>query len=133
MLFLLFLMPMTTLAQHTLTLKITNVKNTNGEIRAAIYDNSEDFLKFDKVFKAAAEDASKGTTTLTFKNVPVGTYAIAVFHDENSNEKLDTNFVGYPKEALGFSIGKMKTFGPPSFQECAFKLDADKELTIEIK
>lgn len=132
-LFILLMLPMTVIAQHTLKLQITNVKNTNGEIRAAMYSNEDDFLKFNKVFKASAEKAVKGNTTLVFKDIPQGTYAVAVFHDENSNEKLDTNFMGIPKEPLGFSIGKMKTFGPPSFKECAFKLESDREISIEIK
>tara|TARA_R110002051_G_scaffold324121_2_gene420135 strand:+ start:19199 stop:19609 length:411 start_codon:yes stop_codon:yes gene_type:complete len=133
LLFLILLFPMTIFAQHKVTLHITNVKNTKGEIRAALYTSKEDFLKFDKVFKAAAVKATKGKTTFIIANIPPGTYAIAVFHDENSNEKLDTNFMGIPKEPLGFSIGKMKTFGPPSFKECSFELDSHKEITIEIK
>jgi len=132
-LLLILLLPMTIFAQHKVTLHITNVKNTNGEIRAALYNTTEDFLKFDKVFKAAAVKAIKGKTTLMIEDIPSGTYAIAVFHDENSNKKLDTNFMGIPKEPLGFSIGKMKTFGPPSFKECSFELDSNKEITIEIK
>lgn len=133
LLFLILLLPMTIFAQHKVTLHITNVKNTKGEIRAALYNTTENFLRFDKVFKAAAVKAMKGKTILIMEDIPSGTYAIAVFHDENSNKKLDTNFMGIPKEPLGFSLGKMKTFGPPSFKECSFELDSDKEITIEIK
>jgi len=120
-------------AQYDLTVHVENIKNTNGEIRVAIYDKAAGFLKFDKVFKAAAKKAIKGKTTLVLKDIPSGTYALAVFHDENSNEKLDTNFMGIPKEPLGFSMAKMKTFGPPSFEECSFKLSGVRDITIEIK
>lgn len=131
--FLLLLFPMILTAQHTLTVYAENVKESKGKISVALYDTEEGFLKFDKVFKTSSSKAVKEKTTLTINNIPSGTYAMAIFHDENSNEKLDTNFMGIPKEPLGFSIGKMKTFGPPSFQECSFKLDSDKEIVIVIK
>jgi len=38
-----------------------------------------------------------------FEDIPPGTYALVVIHDENMNGKLDTNWVGIPKEGYGFS------------------------------
>jgi uncharacterized protein (DUF2141 family) len=64
-----------------------------------------------------------------------GTYAIAVVHDENKNEKLDTNFFGVPTEGYGFSNNKTGVFGAPSFKDCAFSIsNADThQLEIQIK
>ena len=36
--------------------------------------------------------------------LPEGEYAISLFHDENENKELDTNFIGIPKEAFGSTI-----------------------------
>ena len=36
-------------------------------------------------------------------NLPAGNYAVQVMHDENENNKLDTNFMGMPIEGYGFS------------------------------
>ena len=63
-------------------------------------------------------------------DVPAGTYAIAVFHDENGNNELDTNMFGVPKEPVAFSKAKMKLFGPPKFDECQFQVSSDTELII---
>ena len=41
-----------------------------------------------------------------------GTYSIGFFIDKNDNEKLDTNFLGIPKEQFGFSNDVMGRFGP---------------------
>ena len=121
------------MAQFDITVTVDNVKSTKGKVSVAVYDKAEGFLEFDTVFKAASQPSEKGSTKVVIKNVPQGTYAIAAFHDENDNGKLDTNMLGIPKEPLGFSKGKMKTFGPPSFKECAFEVSADFAITVPIK
>ena len=44
------------------------------------------------------------------------------FHDENSNEELDTNFIGIPKEGFGFSNDAFGKFGPKKFKEWLFEV-----------
>ena len=53
--------------------------------------------------------------TLLFDDLPSGTYALALIHDENGNGKLDT-MMGIPKEGFGFSKNPAIRFGPPSFK-----------------
>lgn len=130
--FLLLLLPVLGSAQHRLSVKIHGVKTSNGTINVAVYNKSDHFLKFDQVFKADSVKAEKGETRIYLENLPEGEYALAIFHDENGNEKLDTNWLGVPKEDIGFSKAKMKTFGPPHFKECAFKLLDHSEIEITL-
>lgn len=58
-----------------------------------------------------------GKSTVTFENVPPGVYAFAVIHDENSNHKLDKNFIGVPKEGFGFANNPKVNLSAPSFKE----------------
>ncbi|MDX5950255.1 DUF2141 domain-containing protein, partial [Azospirillum brasilense] len=51
-----------------------------------------------------------------------GTYAVQSFHDENQNLELDRNFLGLPKEGVGFSNDAPMRFGPPRY--------ADATLTV---
>lgn len=127
------LLPLVTMAQFDLTVTVNNVSSNDGKVSVAVYNSSDGFLKFDKVFKAAAVPSQMGSTEVLLKDLPKGTYAIAAFHDENGNDELDTNILGIPKEPLGFSKGKMKTFGPPSFEECAFELTSDLSISVPIK
>lgn len=120
----------TAAAQHTLKMEIKGVTSTQGKVSAALYTDQKSFLKFDKVFKAVSAKAVKGITTLIVEDIPDGNYAVAVFHDKNGNGKLDTNFLGIPTEPVAFSKAKMKTFGPPKFEECAFPIMKDTEITI---
>lgn len=54
-------------------------------------------------------------SSLVFNDLPSGTYALALIHDENGNGKLDT-MMGIPKEGFGFSKNPAIRFGPPSFK-----------------
>jgi uncharacterized protein (DUF2141 family) len=55
-------------------------------------------------------------TTLSFTNLPSGSYALALIHDENGNGKLDT-MLGIPREGFGFSRNPAIRFGPPKFAD----------------
>ena len=115
-------------AQHSLSVEVIGVKNSQGNINIAIYNSSEDFLKFDKVYKTDSIEAQSGITKILIEDLPIGSYALAIFHDENGNDELDTNWLGIPREAVGFSKAKMKTFGPPSFKDCLFEHLVDNDL-----
>lgn len=128
----LLVLPAIGFSQHDLSIEISNVKTSNGTINVAVYDESEGFLKFDRVFKTDSVLARKGKTQLKIKGLPDGQYALAIFHDENGNNKLDTNWLGIPKEDIGFSNARMKTFGPPPFEECAFRLNAHSQIQISL-
>ncbi len=119
-------------AQHNLSLTIDGVSSADGNINVALYTSQETFLKFDKVFDKGSAKAVKGKTVLKINGVPPGTYAIAVFHDENGNNELDTNMFGVPKEPVAFSKAKMKLFGPPKFDECQFQITSDTALVISL-
>ena len=61
-----------------------------------------------------------------------GEYALSIFHDENSNHKLDTTFIGIPKEGFGFSQNPYVFFGPPSFNKAKFVLKTRTKLKVKI-
>lgn len=62
-----------------------------------------------------------------------GTYMVAFYIDKNDNEKLDTNFLGVPKEQFGFSNDVMGRFGPPSFEAASFNHENETVLTMKAK
>lgn len=72
-------------------------------------------------------------TIFTFSNLKSGKYAVAVYHDENSNEKIDTNIWGVPEELYGFSNNVRGTFGPPSLEKQLFELHGAVIINIQLK
>jgi len=68
-----------------------------------------------------------------FEDVPPGTYALAVIHDENMNGKLETNWLGIPKEGYGFSNDAKGILGAPSFAAASFRYDGRSlDLTMSL-
>jgi uncharacterized protein (DUF2141 family) len=117
----------------TLEVEVHDVTSSEGDILIALYREEETFLKFEHVFRTKGAPASEGMTRVVISDLPLGQYALAIFHDENGNEKLDTNFIGIPKEPLGFSNAKLKTFGPPGFKECLVELQEDTTIKIALE
>jgi uncharacterized protein (DUF2141 family) len=133
---LLFLMIMGVLesqekAKTMIQLEITGIKNSTGFIQIAVFKSDTDFDK-DIFIKVIAIPASS-EVQVSIPDLEVGKYAIAVYHDENKNQKLDKNFVGIPKEGYGFSNNAVGKLGPPKFSESSFSLDTQlKKLSIRM-
>lgn len=101
---------------------VRNVSNAQGNVTVALCDKST-FLKRCNAVKS--QPASAGTVTMSFADVPPGRYAVTVYHDENSNKKLDRNFIGIPSEGYGFSRDAPVRMGPPAFDDAAFEVEQD--------
>ena len=105
---------------HDVVVNISNFKNNNGQVLVAIFNTKDSFLN--KGFKSAKVKIENNACSVTFKNLPKGTYAISMFHDENNNNKLDTNFMGIPKETYGCSNNAKGFFGPPKWEDAKFEI-----------
>ena len=75
----------------------------------------------DKAMKKAKVGITDKKATVTFNDISSGTYAVAIFHDENNDQKMNSNSLGVPKEGYGFSNNVTGAFGPPSFRRASFK------------
>jgi uncharacterized protein (DUF2141 family) len=102
---------------------VTGVRNDAGHVRVAVctrHDFLQPFCEHNASVRARA-----GSVTVRVPNVPPGAYAVQAWHDENDNGKIDTNFLGIPREGIGFSRDAPFRFGPPSFSDAAFRLGPD--------
>ena len=116
----------------TLHLQVQEVKAPLGVMRIALYDSEANFLDFKEVFASKVVPATMGTTTVVIDSLPAGTYAIALYQDQNDNDVMDKNWLGIPTEPLGFSNAQLRTFGPPSFKACAFTITAGENTNLSI-
>ncbi len=113
----------------TVEVTIPNITNENGLVYFALYNSEENFNARD-AFQVAQGTVVSGKTTVSFKNVPEGFYAITCYHDANSNQQMD--FDGYmPIEDYG-SSNNPTLFGPPQFGISKFKVE-DVDLNMEIR
>lgn len=117
---------------QTINLKISNLKSA-AILRIAFYKKENKFPDEGKfAFGKEVKPSKTGEVTLTFTDIPVGEYALALYQDSNGNKKLDTNIVGYPKEPFGFSQNIKPKFSAPTYEECKIIFNANNT-TFSIK
>src|SRR5215470_16798365 len=118
----------------TLTVRVTGARNTKGKIGVTLFQNAQGFPDdTSKAIRQQAVDIDPNTMSaqVVFNDLPLGTFAISVLHDENDNGKMDKNFVGMPREGYGASNNPKKKRRAPTFDEAKFSLNS-VEQSIEI-
>jgi uncharacterized protein (DUF2141 family) len=114
--------------------EIAGLRNDKGQVFCALYSSADGFPKDSKKAVARVTSAiSHQHAVCEFSGIAPGTYAVSVFHDENSNGKLDTNFMGIPREGVGASNNAKGHLGPPKFHDAAFHFSGsrlDLQITI---
>ena len=101
------------------TVMVEGVRNGKGEVRFALYDRASEF-PLGKQFDGLEVPAAPGEVSAVFRDVPPGIYAVAIHHDENSNNEMDLAFNLLPKEGYGFSNDAKVILMPPTFEAAAF-------------
>ena len=116
--------------------KILNIRNSTGTVACALFDSP---AGFPNEFLVSATNVMvikvrKNQARCDFEDIPPGTYAMAVIHDENMNGKLDTNWLGVPTEGYGFSNNATGVLGPPPYSAASFRYDGQTvQLTMSLK
>ncbi len=120
----------------TIIVHMTALKNLEGMVGVSLFNTSKGFPgKHDQAYAKQLKKITASTDMVVFENLPYGTYAVSVLHDENSNGKLDTTFlIGIPKEGIGVSNNPKIGRGAPQYKDCMFTLDTKEvELTIPMR
>jgi uncharacterized protein (DUF2141 family) len=106
------------------TLNISGLRNDRGQLLVCLTNNA-------KAFPDCTKDASalkklvpvSQAGHVVFSNIAPGTYAAAIVHDENSNNKMDVR-VFIPREGFAFSRNPAIVMGPPKFGSAAFSVNS---------
>ena len=122
-----------------LKVRVENIKK-EGVLYIAVYDD-KDVFESDRGENSEQRPGIVGGLIKTVEagntegviELKEGTYAIGFYIDKNQNEKIDTNFLGIPKEQFGFSNDVMGRFGPPSFEAASFVHKNDTVLTMRAR
>jgi uncharacterized protein (DUF2141 family) len=117
------------------SIKIKGIEGNKGQLALLIFNGATGFPSdHTKAMKQAMVPITGSTVVYTFSDLPAGTYAVTVMHDENKNNTLDTNMFGIPEEGIGVSNDALSMFGPPAFKECAFSHNGNTtsiEITLD--
>jgi uncharacterized protein (DUF2141 family) len=115
-----------------LVVVITGLENGEGKVMVALSNSEEDYDAKDKTFRGLRLQIQSLTAIGLFENIPHGEYAIKVYHDENDNDEIDSNFIGIPTEDYGFSNNASGSFGPASWDDARFLFNSTLD-TLEIE
>jgi uncharacterized protein (DUF2141 family) len=102
----------------TLRIHVDGFRNTKGNLGTVIFTAPDGWPEnLDKSFRHGPAPIDPGTRTAVaeWPNLPPGDYGVAAIHDENSNHKLDRNFIGIPKEGFGFANNPRVMLSAPPF------------------
>lgn len=105
----------------------TGFNNDQGKMIVVIFNKKDGFpMDLAKGYSVRDTKIKNGKGTVVFKNVPKGTYAGALFHDKNNNRKIDTNWIGIPKEGVAATNNAEGTLGPPKWKDAKFDVAKGK-------
>ena len=121
-----------------LLVRVDNIKEA-GDIHIAIYDDAAAF-EADRgerggsapgITQRIIEMVERGWTTYRYM-LPLGAYAIGIFHGGNLNNRLDNYFFGVPRKQYGFNNNVRGFMGPPSFKDATFSVGGNIEISFSL-
>jgi uncharacterized protein (DUF2141 family) len=132
--FLLLLLPVATIEAQNVEVTITGIRNTEGQMGIGVFRDNESFKKEQayRELQFEKKDISNGVMKVQF-TLPPGTYGIALVDDENSDDVMEYNFLGVPKEGFGFSDYYHTGMKKPKFDSFKFTLDKGQKKSINIR
>ena len=116
-----------------LTIAVAQLRNQKGQVCVKLYSARRSFPNGnDKAIPLQCVPITETPLTVTFKDIPLGSYAVSLFHDENGDRTINRNGIGIPLEGFGFSRNPVIRAAPPKFEE-AMILVAGQNTKIEIQ
>ena len=110
-------------AASDLTITVEGIAQTQGAIMLGLFD--EDSYKGDGAVNGAVLAVESASVTVTFDDLAPGEYAVRLYHDLNEDGEMNTNPFGIPTEPYAFSNDARGRFGPASWDDAKFSVDAD--------
>jgi uncharacterized protein (DUF2141 family) len=117
-----------------LIVMIEGLRSKQGQVCARLFSQSDGFPdRQDKAVANRCIKVDKIAAGFKFDNLAPGSYAVAIFHDANSDNKLNTGVFGIPSEGLGCSRNPRGLVGPPRFQDAVFLVvGPNNEIKIQL-
>jgi uncharacterized protein (DUF2141 family) len=111
---------------------VSGLKSTKGMLLACLWKDKAGFPTCGKSKSTVKirTAITGGSMRVTFRNVPAGSYAVSVEHDEDNDGKLKTNFIGMPKEGVGVSNNPG---GIPSYGKAQVRVNGNGAISITMR
>lgn len=115
------------------TILVEGINQAQGQAIFVLMDSESSHWGNTPIYNKTIKPINNLSSSVSLE-LPAGEYSAVVYHDMNTNGKLDTNFFGKPKEPYGFSNNARNSFGIPSFEESRFVVGSGvTQLTIHVE
>lgn len=109
------------------TLEITGFDNDKGKAFVEIIDEKG------KVVSQLVLPINQKKVVKSIELPAAGKFGVKVFHDENNNQKMDKNLVGYPTEKWGVSNSARPSFRAPKTEEILVSVKANDKIKVIVE
>ena len=119
---------------HTLTVKVSDLRNSNGVVQFTLYnkDGSIPDENFESYYRQLNSKINNESSIIRFYNLPLGKYAINILHDENKNGLIEKGWI-FPIEGIGFSnFNSIGFSNRPSFKKASFNFKGNTTKTVKV-
>jgi uncharacterized protein (DUF2141 family) len=122
-------------AANLIHVDIEGLRNNRGQVYCQIFQSARNFpSNSDGNVPTTASTIANRRAACDFQNVEPGSYAVLVFHDEDSTHVLELNPDGTPREGVGLSNNPSAVAGMPSYAAAKFTYRmGTMNLTIDMK
>ncbi len=115
-------------------ISIANLRNNKGHVLISLFRDGNGYPDAaEKAIRKGRVVVKENKAWILFTGLPAGNYGVAILHDENDDQKMNTSSLGIPKEGYGFSNNVMGAFGPPSYKKASFNFSNNAVLNVSIK
>jgi uncharacterized protein (DUF2141 family) len=122
-------------SENLIHVEIAGLRNNRGQVYCELFQSAEGFPSNTNGNAAStASTINNRRAGCDFENQDPGSYAILVFHDEDSTHVLELNPNGTPREGVGLSNNPKAPSGLPGYDAAMFPYRTGKlNLTINVK
>ena len=110
---------------YSILVSVKNVRDARGTITIDLHDDDPaKFLKSGGKLARMRVPAVPGDMSVCVPVEKPGVYAIALYQDRDSDQKLDKTWIGIPDEPFGVSRDAPIRMGPPKLKDAAFEVNS---------
>ncbi|MDY7021081.1 MAG: DUF2141 domain-containing protein [Cyanobacteriota bacterium] len=121
--------------ESSLNVEIKGLKDQQGQVCLSLFSSRQGFPDSkENALQTQCIQLGTDEPKISFENLTPGNYAVAVFHDKNSDQNLNLNSLGIPTEGFGFSRNPTVLAGPPQFDDTAVAVaTARNDIQIQLQ
>ncbi|MBP0491225.1 DUF2141 domain-containing protein [Pararoseomonas indoligenes] len=118
-----------------LQVTVTGARRVAGNATITLYGPRPEHFLASRAYLARQRIPLRATSAeACFALAAPGTYAIAVYHDENDDHDFNRTLIGMPAEGYGFSNDAPTVTGLPAFADVRFTVPpGESRMTIRLR